>query len=123
MLEAAVLRIKHDDCLNARQIGCHGRALCGQQGAVNRDGRGPFPRQRQRWQVISPLVGGGLGQQNIGPGARVLSLAQSPVGEMRNSITSGMRSRCWESWLASLGLRLRITIRYSNVLPSPINRV
>ena len=47
---------------------------------------------------------------------------QSPVGEMRNSITWGSLSRCWDRACAPARSRLRITMRYSNSLPSSISR-
>ena len=47
---------------------------------------------------------------------------QSPVGEMRNSITSGTSSSCSASvWALALS-RLRITMRYSKIRPSSIRR-
>ena len=48
--------------------------------------------------------------------------AQSPVGEMRNSMTSGSFRRCWASAWALPRSRLRITMRYSKCLPSLTRR-
>jgi hypothetical protein len=50
------------------------------------------------------------------------TLVQSPVGEMRNSSTSGRRRRCSASVSPFLRSLLRITIRYSNCLPPSVKR-
>jgi hypothetical protein len=50
------------------------------------------------------------------------TLVQSPVGEMRNSSTSGRPRRCSASVSPFLRSLLRITIRYSNCLPPSVRR-